>query len=648
MFLGWSRHGVLRKSAAIGAAAIAFILLSIAALTVSGIQMTRSRVDSASRANAVSDAYEQTISAIALAKINFDQYRATGDPAQRQEFLLALQAALSQGAQIKAIGSEADRALVAAIEAKYGAELASAVQVLEDPATLDFQDWPVADATLLDRVMAEFAAPAEERRAQAAADLADFQGAIERRSQGILLAFAFGIPLLGVTILAIRRYELDDAAKTSELQRLEQAALTDALTGLGNHRAYQEELLRELAHSARSGRSLSVAILDIDNFKEVNDSRGHAAGDLVLGEFAKLATYVRSLDRVYRIGGDEFALIMAEAASDKALVALERLRSAVESGLKPLTISGGVASTESSGYEAEVLNSHADAALYEAKRSGKNRVSAFQQTGKNARVVTHFGTNSLRQLIARGSVPMVFQPILNHQNHAVIGLEALMRPPPECPFASPEEAFQVALRTGSIAALDSVCVNSALRAAPELVPGARLFLNLDPLTLTNASFSSADLAATVRAAGLAPSDIVLEITEKTIAPMEPLISRIRELRRLEFLVALDDVGSGNSGLEMLRLVKFDFVKIDRSVIVDAYYRQSGRAVVLAIVAFARETGAFVIAEGIDSTDLLNSLTIDENWLPGLSIQGVQGFLFGLPSGRYAASKNRGRAMSIGA
>jgi len=134
----------------------------------------------------------------------------------------------------------------------------------------------------------------------------------------------------------------------------------------------------------------------------------------------------------------------------------------------------------------------------------------------------------------------------------------------------------------------------------------------------------------VRERNIDPKRVVFEITEKTTAPLPRLTRQVQALHECGFGVALDDVGSGNSGLEMMRLIKFEYVKIDRSVVVDAMNGGPGRAVILAIVAFARETGAFMIAEGIEDKAMLETIRFDEDGLQNFWVQGVQGFLLGKP------------------
>ena len=178
--------------------------------------------------------------------------------------------------------------------------------------------------------------------------------------------------------------------------------------------------------------------------------------------------------------------------------------------------------------------------------------------------------------------------------------------------------------------LDLMCAGGALDQAGQQDPGTKLFINLDPATLIHSDFSARKLLTMVLERNIDPARVVFEITEKTTVPLTRLTREVESLHECGFGVALDDVGSGNSGLEMLRLIKFDYVKIDRSVVLDAMDGGPGRAVILAIVAFARETGAFMIAEGIETRAMLESVDLDEEGLHSFWVQGVQGFLFGRP------------------
>jgi EAL domain-containing protein (putative c-di-GMP-specific phosphodiesterase class I) len=338
---------------------------------------------------------------------------------------------------------------------------------------------------------------------------------------------------------------------------------------------------------------------------------------------------LRAQDRAYRVGGDEFALIMPQTSIDEAAAALERLRSAVETGMPGITVSVGFTSTRDS-YLPDALRDHSDMALYEAKRRGKNQIAPYEPELAHGVEMTAGRMQALRRVLQSGELSVWFQPIYKLGSKQLLAFEALMRLPNEPDIAGPEEAFEIAQTMGRSRELDLLSVAEALKGAAGLPEHMKLFINLDPGTLSNSRFSADELLQLVRQSGIDPARIVFEITERTIAPLERVREQVEALHTRGFGVALDDVGAGNSGLELLRLIRFDYVKIDRSVILDAIGGGQGRAVILAIVAFARETGAFMIAEGIENDSMLKSIRFDENGLRDFWVQGVQGFLFGEP------------------
>ena len=254
---------------------------------------------------------------------------------------------------------------------------------------------------------------------------------------------------------------------------------------------------------------------------------------------------------------------------------------------------------------------------------------------------------ALRDLLKNHAVEMWFQPIFRIETKELLAFEALLRMPETPEIEGPEEAFEIAQRMGRSHDLDLMCASGALDQAGQLDPGTKLFINLDPATLMHSDFSAQELLTMVQERNIDPARVVFEITEKTTAPLARLTREVEALHDCGFGVALDDVGSGNSGLEMLRLIKFDYVKIDRSVVLDAMDGGPGRAVILAIVAFARETGAFMIAEGIETRAMLESVDLDEDGLAqllGAGRTGLPVWQAGAVNGRLqetAARRRRG-------
>jgi diguanylate cyclase (GGDEF)-like protein len=608
-----------------GIAAIALILCGVAVLTAINLQKTRNGVDSLSRATQLGDAYSQATIEVSLASVYADSYRRTGDPISQQEMILAIREAFAQVEKAKAMGSPDDRALIASLEAKYSAELRNAVALLAGTGVYSEE----SDPQLLDNIVKAFAQPSTEARLRAEQSLREFSSGLDSRSTAVLVAFLLALPLLALLFYVIMRYERKDAIKAEELRKLGEAVLTDGLTGLRNHRAFQEDLRSESGRATRSELPLSVAMIDIDDFKVINDTKGHARGDAVLAQLGILMTILRSEDRAYRVGGDEFALILPGSDINAAHAAIERLRESLTVSLPGVTISAGVSSNQG-GIGATILRDHADLALYEAKHRGKNQVARYSDDLDSGNEVTAGKMTALRELLKNHDISMWFQPIFRIASKQLLAYEALLRMPNTPELSGPEEAFEIAQRMGRSHDLDLMCASGALDSFGDLEPDTKLFINLDPATLMHSEFSAQELLALVEERGISPSKVVFEITEKTVAPIARLTAQVQALHDCGFGVALDDVGSGNSGLEMLRLIKFEYVKIDRSVVLDAMNGGPGRAVILAIVAFARETGAFMIAEGIEDRAMLESIRLDEDGLHEFWVQGVQGFLFGKP------------------
>jgi len=408
-------------------------------------------------------------------------------------------------------------------------------------------------------------------------------------------------------------------------------ATRDGLTDLPNQRAFQDELAQAVASAARYDDHFALVVLDVDDFKLINDRRGHPHGDAILQSVAQVLREARPGDRPYRIGGDEFALSLTHTHAEGARAVARRLsRSLQDAGIKA---SVGVSALRP-GQQADTLRAEADAALYEAKREGGDRATHFADIRERVVVITSEKKEAVVRLIDEGRLDTLFQPIWNLDAQTLLGVEALTRPDPSYGLSGPAEAFDIAEQIGRVHQLDVLCIENALLLAPQLHPGVLLFLNLSPLTLDLDAEAEAWLAPAVERAGLTPQAVVVEVTERSGGRTERIIKRLRRLRAQGFKIAVDDVGTGNSGLEMLSKIDAEFVKLDRSIITAAATEPSARAVLMAMATFAHQTGAFVIAEGIEDDDILQFLrTINEEHqlASDAIIQGGQGFGLGRPS-----------------
>jgi diguanylate cyclase (GGDEF)-like protein len=427
-------------------------------------------------------------------------------------------------------------------------------------------------------------------------------------------------------------YLLGGRALLRDHRRALQRATRDGLTDLPNQRAFQDELPQAVAAAMRYQDALALVALDVDDFKFINDRHGHPHGDAVLRRVAEVLREARPGDRPYRVGGDEFALLLVHTDSDGARTLARRLhRGFAEAGIE---VSLGVSSlragslgspaaarelpaapreSSSAGREApaaalaDTLRAEADAALYEAKRQGGNRCAHFEDIRERVVVTSTEQKEAVRALIDEGGLETVFQPIWDFSAETLLGVEALMRPDPRYGLSGAAEAFDVAEQLGRVHQLDVRCFESALRAAPELPDGALLFINLSPRTLDLDAASSDWVRRAVEAGGLSPARVVIEVTERFGGRTTAVVKCLQRLRGQGFQTALDNVGTGNSGLEMLRKVDAEFVKLDPSIVIAAPTDPSARAVLLAMATFARQTGAFVIAEGVEDEETLRFL-----------------------------------------
>lgn len=406
-------------------------------------------------------------------------------------------------------------------------------------------------------------------------------------------------------------------------------ATRDGLTDLPNQRAFQDDLDGGVASATRFQEHFALAVLDVDDFKFINDKHGHPHGDEILRRVAGVLRAGRSGDRAYRTGGDEFAVLLPHTDEVGAVIVAQRLSRVLAE--RDVTVSMGVAGLRP-GQSPEALRAEADAALYETKRRGGGVVTPFENVRELVAITTSEKRDGLRNLTSDGQVTTVLQPIWDLATESLIGYEALTRLDPVYGLSGPAEAFDVAEQTGRVHDLDVICATSALAAAARLPGEPRVFVNLSPLTLDLDAEGSDWFPAAVRDAGLSVEQIVIEVTERFGARTNSVVKALARMREQGFEIALDDVGTGNSGLEMLRRVGAEYVKIDASIVRAAAAEPNARAVLLAMATFAQQTGSFVIAEGIEDTETLDFLChVHETGFPeGRLIQGGQGFGLGPP------------------
>jgi diguanylate cyclase (GGDEF)-like protein/PAS domain S-box-containing protein len=399
-------------------------------------------------------------------------------------------------------------------------------------------------------------------------------------------------------------------------------ALHDPLTGLPNRALALDRLEGALARRRRDGRAVAVLLADLDQFKLVNDSLGHAAGDdLLIALAPRLNDAVRPSDTVARLGGDEFLVVCEQLdGAHEAIRVAERVAQAINqpivlsAGEHFITASIGIAVAESADALPEDLLRDADAAMYRAKERGRGRFELFDDVLRK-RVLLRLRTeNELRRGLEHGELRVVYQPVVEIESGEVTAVEALVRwQHPQRGLLDPVDFIPVAEDSGLIGALGDWVLATACR---DGATWQRRFPSAEPLLvcvnasarqLANAAFP-ARVAEAMSRHGLAPGSLALEITESVLmeeahAPVTVLAS----LREYGLRLMLDDFGTGYSSLAYLKRFPLDVLKIDRSFIAGLGRDEEDSAIVAAIVQMARTLGLTVVAEGVERPEQLERL-----------------------------------------
>ena len=394
--------------------------------------------------------------------------------------------------------------------------------------------------------------------------------------------------------------------------QLRHRAFHDALTGLANRALFANRVEHALVSTARRDGAMAVLFLDIDDFKTVNDTLGHAEGDVLLGLVAdRLRHCLRAGDTAARLGGDEFAVLL-EALGDEteAIGIAERILAAMR---QPFLLQGrevglgasiGIASGRQTPDGADTLLRDADVAMYIAKSRGKDRCVVFEPE-MHLRIVERMALRAdLEQAIDEGGqFHLRYHPVVDLSSGAVAGMEALVRwDHPARGLISPADFIPLAEETGLIVPLGRWVLDEAGRqaAAWETSYGAGFFVtvNLSARQLSDPDLVS-DVARMMKASGLAAEQLILEITESVLLhDTEPTVDRLVALKALGLRLAVDDFGTGYSSLAYLRRFPVDILKIDKSF-VDHVEEREGAALTRAIVDMAGVLGLATIAEGIE-------------------------------------------------
>ncbi|SFV15358.1 diguanylate cyclase (GGDEF) domain-containing protein [Methylobacterium sp. 174MFSha1.1] len=407
------------------------------------------------------------------------------------------------------------------------------------------------------------------------------------------------------------------AAKRAEAQIVHMAH-HDALTGLPNRALLHEGLAEALAQAPASGGATAVLCLDLDRFKTVNDTLGHAVGDKLLREAtARLTAAIRDeagLATLARLGGDEFALVLRPTSRFRAGRLAGRLIEAVGRDYEidgqrvAVGLSVGIALGPTDGQDPEGLLRAADMALYRAKAEGRG-VHRFFEPAMDAAIQTRRSVElDLRAALAEQQFALAFQPFLDLATNRIAGFEALVRwHHPVRGVVSPAAFVPIAEETGMIVPLGEWVLRQACREAARWPTSLRVSVNLSPV-----QFRSGDIDATViaalRDAGLDPHRLELEITEGVLLQDNAsTLAILHRLKRLGVRIAMDDFGTGYSSLGYLRAFPFDKIKIDRAFVADLAVRPDALAIVRAVTTLADSLDMTTTAEGVETEEQLAHL-----------------------------------------
>lgn len=410
----------------------------------------------------------------------------------------------------------------------------------------------------------------------------------------------------------------------------------DSLTKLPNRLLFNEQLSLAIIQAQRQDEMVGVAFLDLDRFKTINDTLGHAIGDQLLQQVAeRLQSCLRQCDAIARWGGDEFTLLLPHLNS------AEEISKISERILKKLSVpfllddqelyvtaSLGIALAPYDGEDAEMLLKNADAAMYQAKQQGKNTYQLyFEEMGRKVRQQLTLESD-LRKALAKNELMLYYQPQVNIRTGQIFGLEALLRwKHPSLGFISPTQFIPLAEETGLICAignwvLQTACNQHRVWKAAGLPP-VRIAINLSAQQFQQVDLVNS-IVDTLITTQVDPAYLELEITESAVMKdVDSAILTLQHLKEIGVQIAMDDFGTGYSSLNALKHFPLHTLKIDQSFVRDAVHDPSDAAIAKAIVALGKGLELKVLAEGVETLEQLE-------WLRSIQCDSAQGYLFSRP------------------
>ena len=419
--------------------------------------------------------------------------------------------------------------------------------------------------------------------------------------------------------------------------RLEFMANYDSLTGLPNRTLMNDRLAQAISYANRYDRGVSVAFIDIDNFKTINDSLGHHTGDILLKTLsARMAASLKTTDTLVRLGGDEFVVILFDQAKagDAVMSALQKIRAAISEPLQigahnlHVTASIGLASYPADGANADALLANADAAMYRAKNVGRDNFQFYTPELNQSVHEKFLLQEELRGALARSEFILHYQPQVDLATGKMFGVEALIRwIHPKLGFISPAKFIPIAEETGLIVqigewVLRTACLqNKAWQEAGH--PGIQMCVNVSARQFKEANLVARTMAI-LEETGLSPDFLELELTESLIMQdVGQAVATMKALKNIGITLAIDDFGTGYSSLSVLKNFPVDRLKIDKTFVDEILSNESDKAVVGAVISLAHNLKMRVIAEGVETAEQMD-------YLAAHGCDEMQGYYFSKP------------------
>jgi diguanylate cyclase len=409
------------------------------------------------------------------------------------------------------------------------------------------------------------------------------------------------------------------------------AAAHDSLTGLANRISFMDRLRRELARLERAEKGLAVVFIDLDKFKEINDSLGHPAGDQLLVDVGKrLAEQLRGTDTLARLGGDEFAIVQTQVQNARDAETLARRL--LDSVREPFEIAGaeayiglsiGIAMAPENSSNAEDLMRFADVALYRSKTSGRNRFSFFENSMDEAVRIRKLVEDDLRTAIEEDHLRLVYQPQVSADGTKLVSVEALVRwHHPTQGLISPLQFISIAEERGLIGPLGDWVLRKACEDGRQW-GGLTVGVNVSAIQFKQRDFV-AGVGAILKETGFTPTNLEIELTESVVVDdADKAEEAMMELRAMGIRLALDDFGTGYSSLIYLRRFAFDKIKIDKSFLESMEATGESAILVHSVVHLGRALGLTVTAEGVETDE-------QHRFLQAVGCHLLQGYYFSKP------------------